>query len=87
MRYENQPDITFRLGFRSVKIKEPLPYQEPSYTLNRVSVTSQSSLDEMSARDELYGLEQEAYRIFDENTPELMEARFDLSGMRTLRTP
>lgn len=90
MRYNNSANVTFTdADGNTVSIKEILPVVAPAESFLKVECEAGSSLDEIASRDSVYGAgsESSAYKIFDENIVELVDARFDMSKIRTLRVP
>ena len=90
MRYNNAGNVSFTSADgNTVSIKEILPIADPAESFMVVECDSSSSLDEIASRDSVYGegSEGSAYRIFDENVAELVEAHFDLGKLRTVRVP
>lgn len=90
MRYNNAANVSFTdADGNTVSIKEILPVTEKATSFMKVECDSSSSLDEIASRDAIYGSgsESSAYKIFDENIIELVDAHFDLGKLRTLRVP
>ena len=90
MRYNNAENISFTdADGNTVSIKEILPVTATATSFTKVECDNSSSLDEIASRDAIYGAgsESSAYKIFDENIVELVDAHFDLGKLRTLRVP
>jgi hypothetical protein len=90
MRYYKQSTILFTTADGlSVVLKDTLPITPKAAGTLKVTTSSETALDEIASRKEIYGerMEAECYRIFDENIEELFESRFDMSKIPTLRVP
>lgn len=90
MRYANAPNVSFtNADGNTVSIKEVLPVAARAESFSKIECTSGTSLEEIASRDSVYGegSEASAYKIFDENVIELVEARFDMGKIRSLRIP
>lgn len=90
MRYNNAANVSFTdADGNTVSIKEILPVVAKADSFMKVECDSSSSLDEIASRDAVYGAgsESSAYKIFDENIVELVDAHFDLGKLRTVRVP
>jgi hypothetical protein len=90
VRYQNTPDATFTTSRgKRVLLKDNLPLVERALRYTTVTTDSESFLDEIASRDELWGegSESMAYKIFDENITELFENNFDLGVLQSIRIP
>lgn len=90
MRYNNAANVSFTdADGNTVSIKEILPVTPRADSFMKVECDSSSSLDEIASRDAIYGegSESSAYKIFDENIVELVDAHFDLGLLRSVRVP
>lgn len=90
MRYINADEHSFTSADGvTAAVKDILPVAPSATSFLTVACDSQTSLDEISSREDIYGegAESSAYKIFDENIVEIVEAGFDLSKLRTLRVP
>jgi hypothetical protein len=90
LRYNNSENISFTdADGNTVSIKAILPVVAKADTVTKVECNSNTSLEEIASRDSIYGAgsESSSYKIFDENIIELVDARFDMGKIRTLRIP
>ena len=62
----------------------------PTYThLMTIKKTEKRDIDEIVSRNDIYGAESEAdsYKVWDHNIEAIVEARYDLTKLSTLRIP
>jgi hypothetical protein len=89
MRYTNVETITFTdIDGKSTAVKDMrlLPAQT---IVKTISVIGSIELDEIASRKDIYGDggENLSYKIFEANLLEIVERRFDLSRIRSLKIP
>lgn len=90
MRYINADEHSFTSADGvTAAVKDILPVAPRATSFVTVPCDAQTSLDEIASRESVYGegSESSAYKIFDENIVEIVEAGFDLGKLRSLRVP
>lgn len=90
MRYMAADNETFTDSEgRTVSLKAWLEWPGRAARTVAVASSARIALDEVATRDVAYGpgSESEAYRIFDENAVELVEAGFDPGLLAMIRIP
>ena len=89
MRYVQIDTISFTdINGNQYAIKDIRPI--PTYTtLTEVSIKEGDTIDEIATRDKVYraGSEDLSYKIYDHNIVALVDSRFDLGKIKTLRIP
>lgn len=90
MRYFSADDVIFTdEAGRTAKLKDTIPMIGRADESFEVNCTPDIALDEVATRAEAYGdgSEGSAYRVFEENAVEIMEARLDMGKINKLRVP
>jgi hypothetical protein len=89
MRYTNIETITFTdIDGKSTAVKD-MRLIPPQTIVKTISVIGSIELDEIASRKDIYGDggENLSYKIFEANLLEIVERRFDLSRIRSLKIP
>ena len=70
----------------TLKERREIPDQTIAYTIN---IHEGDQIDEIATRRDVYGVgsEGDSHKIFDANLVDIVESKFDLSKLRTLKIP